>query len=61
MVLKKSTGLRLTEEAKALLKELAERRGLSQTGVVETLIREDAERRGISLPFRREVKREGEQ
>ncbi len=42
----KSVSFRLTEEARRLLAELAEKRGINMTSVLESLIREEAERRG---------------
>lgn len=44
---KKSTSVRLTPEAKRLLKELAKKLGVSQTDIIEMSIREFAEKREI--------------
>jgi hypothetical protein len=44
--LKKSIGLRLTDEALRLLRVLAGKTGLSQAGIVELAIREKAQRDG---------------
>ena len=41
--------MRVTDEGKRLLMQLAERRGISQTAIVEQLIRDEAERKGVRL------------
>ena len=43
----KATTFRLTEEARRLLAEIAERQGIDKTAALETIIREIAEKRGI--------------
>jgi hypothetical protein len=45
--LKKSVGLRLTEDALRLLRAMATKTGLSQAGVIELAIREKAARDGV--------------
>lgn len=45
--LKKPLGLRLSEDAIALLREMAARNGLSQAGIMELAIREKASREGV--------------
>jgi len=47
--LKKSLGLRLSEDAIALLREMAKRNGLSQAGIMELAIREKATREGVKI------------
>ena len=47
---KKQTVIRLTDAARDLLTQLAERKGLSQTGVIEVLIREGAKQEGLRPP-----------
>lgn len=41
------TSFRLSEEARSLLGELAERLGVSRTGIVEMMIRDLARREGL--------------
>ncbi len=48
--LKKALGLRLSEDAVALLREMARRNGLSQAGIMELAIREKASRDGVKAP-----------
>ncbi len=45
--LKKPLGLRLSQDAIQLLREMAQRNGLSQAGIMELAIREKAAREGI--------------
>lgn len=47
--LKEATSLRLTPEAKRLMRLLADRNGLSQSAWLETLIRREWERQGIAV------------
>lgn len=49
---KRALGVRLTDEARSLLEQLATRRGVSQTAIIEQLIRDEAEKRGI-VPTRK--------
>lgn len=44
---KKATSIRLSEEAKRLLKLLSEKLGVSQTAILELAIREKAEKEKI--------------
>jgi hypothetical protein len=44
---KKSLGVRLTEDALKLLREMASNTGLSQAGILELAIREKAARDGV--------------
>ncbi len=46
--IKKALGLRLSEDAIALLREMAQRNGLSQAGIMELAIREKAAREGVT-------------
>ncbi len=43
---KKSVGIRLTDEAVRLLRDMAADKGLSQAGIIELAVREKAERDG---------------
>ncbi len=42
--------MRLTDEGKRLLGEIAARRGVSQTAIVELLVRAEAQSMGIATP-----------
>ncbi len=44
---KQSTSIRLTPEAKRLIRELAKKLGVSQTAIIEIAIRKFAESEGI--------------
>jgi len=44
----KPTTFRLSEEARRILAELAEIKGVSMTAVLETLLRDEAKREGIA-------------
>jgi len=44
---KLSTSVRLTPEAKRLLKELAKKLGVSQTAIMEMAVREFADKRDV--------------
>ena len=44
---KKPVGLNLSAEARRLMADLADKKGVSKTGVVEMAIREMAEREGL--------------
>lgn len=46
----KAVTFRLTEEARALLAELARRQGIDRTAALELLIRQAAARAGIDRP-----------
>lgn len=46
---KKPLGLRLSADAVALLREMAQRNGLSQAGIMELAIREKATREGVKV------------
>ena len=47
METRQSSSLRLTPEAKRLLRALAQRSGMSMTAVLEILVREQADRKGV--------------
>lgn len=44
----KAVTFRLTEEARRLLAEIAQKQGVDKTSALEVIIREVAERRGIT-------------
>jgi predicted DNA-binding protein len=48
METKQATSIRLTPEAKRLLRALARRFGVSMTAMLELMIREKAQREGVS-------------
>ena len=47
MTNKESTSIRLTPEAKRLLRELAKKLGVSQAAIMEMAVREFAEKRDV--------------
>jgi hypothetical protein len=50
METKQASSIRLTVEAKRLLRVLASQSGISMTAVLEILIREQAQRKGAQYP-----------
>jgi hypothetical protein len=59
IVMKQSTGFRLTPEARALLDAMSKESGISHTAMLELLIREGAKKRGVRAD--RRIQAESEQ
>ena len=56
----KSLSIRVSEYLLTLLKELADKKGMSQANLIEYLVRKEADSMQMKEPFQQEETKEGE-